>query len=102
MVFGHADPFESVFRRAAIRLTGSESKRGSLCLLPAEDSRDLSRLLVEQAEGPHGGAGRHVDQIGIAGAQRIDPADAAHDGHVLLAVPLPGDGLADDAGPIAA
>src|SRR3981081_211211 len=62
-----------------------------------EGSRDLPRLLVEQAERPHGRTGRDVDQIWIAGAQCVDAADAAHDRHVLLTVLLPGDRLSDDA-----
>src|SRR5262245_24804994 len=57
-----------------------------------------SESLVEQREGPERHPVRHLAQVGIAGAFRIDATDAADHRDILLAVLLPGDGLADDAG----
>src|ERR1051325_6099395 len=51
--------------------------------LPAHPS------LVEQGERPDRVARRHVAEVRIAGALRIDAADAAHHRHILLAAALP-------------
>src|SRR5499433_2391839 len=55
-------------------------------------------ILLEDLEGPDAPASRNVGEIGIAGAHHIRPGGAGGDGHVLLAVELPGDRLSDDAG----
>src|SRR5262245_628108 len=57
-----------------------------------------SASLVEQCEGPQRHPVRHLAEVGIAGAFRIDAADAADHCHILLAILLPGHRLADDAG----
>src|SRR5439155_19105415 len=55
-------------------------------------------ILLEQLERPHGAAGRNVGQIGVARAHHVGAGRPVGDGEVLLAVPLPGDRLPDDAG----
>src|SRR6185369_14358467 len=75
----------------------SPPKRGEGALTTAATSR-LARSLVEQREGPQRRSIRHVSQVRIATALRVDAAKPADHGDVLLAVFLPGDGLADDAG----
>src|SRR6516164_1342485 len=57
----------------------------------------LGRVFLEQLECPQRAAGRDVHQIGIAGLQGVHAANSAGNGHVLFAVLLPGNGLADDA-----
>src|SRR5262245_38374509 len=54
--------------------------------------------LVEQREGPQRRPIGHVAQVRIASTLRVHAADPADYRHILLAVLLPRDRLADDAG----
>ena len=66
--------------------------------LPTLQESSLWPSLVEQREGPQRRTVRHVRQVWIAAALRIDAAKPADHRDILLAVLLPRDGLADDAG----
>src|SRR5262249_62028984 len=55
-------------------------------------------ILLEDLEGPDAAASGSVGEIGIAGAHHVSPGGAVGDGHVLLAVELPGNRLSNDAG----
>src|SRR6266540_4646013 len=55
-------------------------------------------IFLEQLERPHAAAGWNVGEVGIARAHDVGAGRTAGDGEVLLAVVLPGDRLADDAG----
>src|ERR1700694_3488672 len=57
----------------------------------------LRGILLEQLECPQRAAGWNMREIGVAGLQRVHAADPASDRHILLAVPLPGHGVTNDA-----
>src|SRR5882724_12250137 len=88
------------FKSCSQQETSARSHPGARqlwALLDVFTSR-VATSLVEQREGPQRRTVRHVRQVRIAAALRIDAANPADHGDVLLAVLLPGDGLADDAG----